>query len=218
MSRASLKFLAIVVLAIVAGIVVYPHMPAQVVSHWNAAGQPDGTMSKFWGVFLLPLMLAILLVVYLIIPRIDPLEKNIALFRGAYDAFWLGVALFMAYLYALMLFYNTGSRFDFTIALVPAMALLFWLVGWLMARSKRNWFIGIRTPWTLSDDRIWEATHRLGGTLFRVTAVLMLGALAFPRELIWFVLIPVFVAAVVPVVYSYILYRRLAQEVKPLTP
>ncbi|HUO75622.1 MAG TPA: SdpI family protein [Candidatus Paceibacterota bacterium] len=208
MKRANYKFLAILILTLAVSIVVYPQLPATVASHFNAAGEVNGTMNRFWGAFLVPLIMVMLYVVYAVIPHIDPLGENIASFRRAYDVFWLGVLVFLLYLHMLTLAFNTGWRFNMTVALVPGLAALFWLIGWLMSQSRRNWFIGIRTPWTLSSDSIWEATHRMAGTLFKVAGILMLGALVFPSLSLWFIFVPILIAALVPIVHSYLLYRR----------
>ncbi len=202
-------FVVLVLACLVAGVLVYPHLPERVVTHWNAAGQPDGTGSRFWSVFLMPVMLAVLFLLYWIIPRIDPLRANIARFRLAYDAFWMAVAAFIAYVYALTLAWNVGIRFPFVTALIPALAALWWLMGWMMGRAKRNWFVGIRTPWTLADDRVWDATHRLGARLFKWSALVILAALLLPAKMVWVILIVSLGLALFLIVYSYVVWRRL---------
>ena len=87
--------------------------------------------------------------------------------------------------------------------------LLFFYIGMMMEKSKRNWFIGIRTPWTLSDDRVWERTHRLGGRMFKAAALVSLLGLAAGEYAIWLLLVPILVAAFYPMVYSYFEYKKL---------
>lgn len=191
------------------GIVVYPHLPAVLFSHWDAAGQANGTMSKFWGVFLLPIITLVFAGVWAFLPRLDPLAPNFKGFRYVYDFFFLIVVAFFAYVYALTLGANLGWQFNMTTMILPALAILIFILGALMPRLKRNWFIGIRTPWTISSDTVWDKTHKLGSTLFEVAALFILaGTFVPPRVSFWFIIIPILAAALISTVYSYILFRR----------
>ena len=203
-------FLAGIALAVIGGMIVYPMLPDQIASHWNAAGQVDDYMPKFWGVFLLPIVLAVMFLFYIIIPKIDPYRANIESFRKYYNLMWVVIAAFLFYVFKLMIIWNLGYRFDFALMMVPALAAFLYFLGWLLEKSKRNWFVGIRTPWTLSDDGVWEKTHQLGGKLFRAAAVFSLIGLFFRDSAIAIVVIavPMGLVAIVTVVYSYFEYRK----------
>ncbi len=201
--------LAITVAMFIAGAWAYPSLPERVASHWNAAGEVDGTMGKFWGIFFIPFLMLGMYLLYLVIPRIDPLKKNIALFASAYNAFWVFMFVFFAYIFSLTIVWNLGYRFNFTVAIIPAMAALFFAIGVVMERSKRNWFMGIRTPWTLSSDIVWEKTHRLGGKLFKVAGVVsLLGMVVSPAYAIFVLIVPILLVSLVTLAYSYVTYRR----------
>jgi immunity protein, SdpI family len=94
------------------------------------------------------------------------------------------------------------------VAIVPALSLLFWIIGMLLPRTELNWMIGIRTPWTISSEDVWKKTHRAGGTWFKICAIIGLLGVVIPSEALWFLLVPVLAVAVGLVVYSYILYER----------
>jgi len=198
----------IVLLSILIGIVLYPSMPELMASHWNAAGQVDGYMSKFWGLFLMPIISAILLGLFIAIPMIDPLAKNIKKFRKQFDMFVLLMMMFMLYIYILTIGWNFGVKFGMTQALAPALALLFYYMGAMMEESKRNWFIGIRTPWTMSSDRVWNETNRLGGKLMKAAGVVALFGVVFPDFAFMLILAPVIAFAVFSVVYSYVIFKK----------
>ena len=202
--------LLLVLLSAVIGAVAYPALPDQIASHWNAAGEADGAMPKFWGVFLFPALMGVLLIAYVAIPKIDPLRANIESFRTYYDKLWVAMFLFFFYIFGLMLAWNFGYRFNFTALMIPAMAFLWYSLGVLLEKSRRNWFVGIRTPWTLSSDAVWEKTHTLGGKLFRVAAMLGLAGFFFrdPNYAIALVAIPAAAIAAITIVYSYAAYRR----------
>ncbi len=100
-----------------------------------------------------------------------------------------------------------------TLAMIPAMGLLFFYIGILMRKLKRNWFIGIRNPWTLSNDTVWNKTHKLGGTLFKVLGIIMvLGVLVASEYIVCIISVPVFSIVIWLFAYSYLEYKRIKKE------
>lgn len=199
----------IIVACFITGILVYPALPLQALSHWNAAGQADGSMSRIWAAFLLPAIMLVLFAVWAWLPRIDPINTGYKSFRYIYDFFWFLIMAFLAYVYALSLGANLGWQFNFAQALMPALAIVIFILGSLMPYIKRNWFFGIRTPWTLSSDRVWEKTHEFGGRLFQF-AGLIIGASSFSsgRWSVWFIVWPLILAGLVSVIYSYAIFSK----------
>ncbi len=200
--------LSLIAVMLIAGLVLYARLPDPMPSHWNAAGEVDDYMSKFWGVFLLPLMTVILVPLFLVIPQIDPLKANIAKFRGAFNWFIVAFVAYMLFVYGLTMAAALGYQFNMTYMLLPVVGLLFIGIGYMMRQAKRNFFIGIRTPWTLSSETVWDETHKLGSKMFMIGgAVTILSA--FLGEMgIWLMLVAMLAAAFVPIIYSYILWRR----------
>lgn len=205
----TLIVLTLIAAAAIAGLVFWNQFPEQMASHWNANDQVDGYMSKFWGVFMMPLTALGMFLLFLVIPLIDPLKANIATFRGVFNLFIAFLIGFMLYIHALTLAWNLGyTGFKMSQAMLPAMGLLFILIGYLLRQAKRNWFIGIRTPWTLSSDTVWEKTHQLGGALFMLSGALaVIGGFFGGMTAFWFIMIPIFGSAIFLVVYSYVLYQ-----------
>ncbi len=199
---------ALIAVAILAGLLLWSRLPDPMPAHWNAAGEIDGYMSKFWGVFLLPIISIALAGLFLIIPNIDPLKANIAQFRATFNWFIVVFVVYMLYLYALTLFAALGTSFNMTLMLLPAVGLLFIGTGYLMNGAKRNFFIGIRTPWTLSSDTVWDETHKLGSKLFILGGVVAILCAFLGEAGIWIMLVAMLGAAFAPIVYSYVLYQR----------
>lgn len=199
----------IVALSALMSILTAPDLPASMATHWNAAGQPDGTMSRSAALAFIPAISALMLLTFAVIPRIDPLRENITAFRGVYDWFVVVFTAFLAAIHGGIIAFNLGYEFDFTLLVVVLVAGLFVYVGILLRHAERNWFVGIRTPWTLSSDAVWERTHRLGGRLFVLTGLITLGGLFVGEYAIYFLVIPALVTAVITVAYSYYLYERL---------
>jgi len=209
-TRTTLIIVTILIVAsTLAGILLWNQLPEPMASHWGVNDQVNGYMSKFWGVFLMPVITIAMLLLFLIIPSIDPLKANIAQFRDYFNSFITLIVAFMVYIYGLTLAWNLGfARFRMSAAMLPAMGLLFIFAGVMIGKAKRNYFIGIRTPWTLSSDRVWDETHRVGGKLFIASGVLALLGAFFPDYAIWFIMVPVLGTALFTVVYSYILFQR----------
>ena len=204
----------LIVAATLAGILLWNKLPEQMASHWNENDQVDGFISKFWGVFLMPLVTVGMLALFLIIPSIDPLKANIAQFRGVFNAFIALMIAFMIYMHGLTLAWSLGyQNFKMSMAMLPFIGVLFIFTGLLMRKAKRNFFIGIRTPWTLSSDRVWDETHRIGAILFMASGVLaMIGGFFGGMTAFWLMFVPVIGSALFTVVYSYVLYQREAKS------
>ncbi len=185
-----------------------PSFPDVMASHWNYKGEVNGTMPKLWGLFLLPSLMLVLYLLFLVIPLIDPLRANIAKFRDYFDLFIAAITLFMLYIYVLTILWSLGLTFDMNMALVPALALLFYFMGALMENTKRNWFIGLRTPWTLSSDEVWEKTNRRTGFLFKLCGLISLVGLLWRDYTLLFVIIPVLFVAAYGTIYSYLLFNE----------
>jgi len=208
MRKSEVIILAIILLSFVVGIYFYPQMPERVASHWNAQGQVDGYMSKFLGLFLVPFILLALGLFFNVIPRIDPLKANIEKFRRYYDGFIILFFIFMLSIYAQVILWNVGIKISPNVTLPIGLGLLFFYCGILCENAKRNWFVGIRTPWTLSNDVVWHKTHKIGGKLFKIAGVIAFIGIFFQSYALFFILIPVILVAAYTIVYSYIEYQK----------
>ncbi|MBK8782496.1 MAG: SdpI family protein [Anaerolineales bacterium] len=205
----SIIVLTLIAIALVAGLSLWNQLPDQMASHWNSNDQVDGYISRFWGVFLMPLITLGMFVLFLVVPGIDPLKANIAQFREAFNIFIALMVAFMLYVHGLTLVWSLGYQdFKMSAAMLPFMGILFIAIGYLLRQAKRNFFIGIRTPWTLSSDSVWDKTHQLGSTLFMVSgAFAILGGFFGGMTAIWLMFVPLIGSSLFLVVYSYVLYR-----------
>jgi uncharacterized membrane protein len=184
-----------------------PSLPAQVVTNWNAAGEPNGSIPKLLAIWLFPVLTAGVLVAFAAIPRIDPLRENIAMSRPYYD--WFVVfAAYMSLVNAGIIAFDLGYEFDFTALILVGVAGLFYYSGVLLTHAERNWFVGIRTPWTLSSEEVWKRTHALGGRPFKLTVVLTLVGLLFGDYALYFLPVPALLTAGITIVYSYYVYEQ----------
>jgi uncharacterized membrane protein len=205
----SIITLAMITLALLAGAVLWNQLPDQMASHWNADDQVNGYMPKFWGVFMMPLITLGMFVLFLVIPNIDPLKANIAQFRESFNLFIVLIVAFMLYIHGLTLAWSLGYQdFKMSAAMLPFMGVLFIAIGFMLRKAKRNFFIGIRTPWTLSSDSVWDKTHQLGSVLFMASgAFAIIGGLFGGMTAFWLMFVPLIGSSLFLVIYSYVLYR-----------
>lgn len=186
----------------------YPSLPDSIVTHWDAAGAPNGYMPKLFGLSIIPAITAVLILMFAAIPRIDPLGANVRKFRRQYGWFVAVLALFMLALQAEVVLWNIGVFVSPNVVLSVGMAALFFYAGVLFESAKRNWFVGIRTPWTMSSERVWDRTHKLAGKLFKAAGVLAAAGALLPEYAVLLVLAPVMIVAIYSVAYSYVEYKK----------
>ena len=206
--RSEIIIFGIALLFFVIGIYLYPLMPEQMASHWNIRGEIDGYISKFWGVFLLAFIFMGLALLFVAIPRIDPLKANIEKFRKYYDEFIILFSIFWLSIYAQIILWNIGIQISPTVVFSIGLGFLFFYIGILCENVKRNWFIGIRTPWTLSSEKVWEKTHRNNGKLFKIAGLVALLGVFFQDYAFLLILVPVILIVAYTFTYSYFEYQK----------
>ncbi len=186
----------------------YPYLPEKIPSHWNAAGKIDAYLPKEIALFIMPLSsLFVALLVYAL-PKIDPLRKNYSYFMPCLGGFFLILAAFFLYIHVLTITAGLGVRLEMNYLLLPAVSALFFYTALLLRKARRNWFVGIRTPWTLSSEKVWDKTHRFGSYCFAVLGVIFLVLLFVPARAVFPLLIfSVLFLAFLPVTYSYFLWK-----------
>ena len=206
--KSEILIVGIALLSFAIGVYYYPQMPEQMASHWNAKGQVDDYLSKFWGLFLIPITLVGLALLFMAVPRVDPLRENIEKFRRYYDGFVILFMIFMICVYLATILWSIEIRISLNVFLPIAAGIMFIGAGILCENTKQNWFIGIRTPWTMSSESVWDKTHRMAGKLFKIAGVIAIVGILFQSYAVYFVLVPAILVAVYTVVYSYLEYKK----------
>lgn len=191
----------------------WPSAPEQIPVHWHISGRVDRYGGKFEGLLLLPLLALGLYLLLLFLPRIDPRRANYARFRNAYLTVRVAIFLFIALIYGFMLLWIGGTRLNPSVVVPAMIGVLFVVLGIPMGKIRPNWFVGIRTPWTLTSELSWRKTHRLGRWVFILVGVVFLipslaSALGVSSTTIpWVGLVFLFAAVLSLVVYSYFVWR-----------
>jgi uncharacterized membrane protein len=166
-------------------------------------------MSRGSLVVMVPIVALVMAAVLSIAPRLDPKRRNFPLHAGSYWVVTNAVLAFLAAVQVLIIGYNLGWKFDFASLLGLGLGLLFILLGNVLTRVRPNWIFGIRTPWTLSSDRSWRETHRVGGYAMVVTGILgVLAAFMMPRIATQIVMVGVAASALLSIVWSYFVWKN----------
>ena len=187
----------------------YGRLPDRVPTHWNMAGEPDAWGSRLVGVGIVPLIMLLIMALVPVIPRLDPRRAN-------YEKFWptyllvMNVTLaFMLGLHIVLISSMLGSGVRIERVLPLGLGALLVVLGNVLPRTRSNWLFGIRTPWTLSSDRVWERTHRVGGYLMLGAGlVAILAGLLVPDRAMFVMMGGITVAALGSIVYSYAVWRK----------
>lgn len=191
------------------GLWAYPRLPELVATHFDLHGQPNGWSSRPVAVVLAPALGLALALVFTVLPRIDPRGANYAKFGSTYWTVANAVLVFLAGVHVVALGKSLGWDIDITRIAMLGAGGLFVLLGNLMTRIRPNWFMGIRTPWTLSSDTVWRKTHRFGGFAFVIAGLFMAVTALAPVD--WALvgaLIAAGAAGLSAVAYSYLLWRK----------
>ncbi|MFT5502200.1 MAG: putative membrane protein [Woeseiaceae bacterium] len=204
---ANILCLAFIAIAVTTAAFLYPSLPDQIPTHWNIEGQVDGTMSKPWGMIILPLSAIFVFLLMKVIPAISPQGFRTEKFTGVLNIFTVALVGFMSGVALLVLLEGSGRNVYINEMIFAGVGLLFIIMGSYLGKVRKNFFLGIKTPWTLASDEVWDRTHRFGGRIF-VLIGFFLFLNAFVRFPVRWLLGATIVAALVPVVYSYFLYRR----------
>lgn len=201
--------LAMVLIAVTLSLVFYPTLPDPMPTHWNLSGEIDGWAPKPVGTFLMPLVMAGTAALFAAVPHISPQGFPVDEASRGFRAIGVATVAFVLCMHVVILLIATGTRINMTIIIPMLIGALFVVLGNYMTKMPRNFFVGIRTPWTLADEDVWYRTHRLGARVFVAAGLaLMIVPFAGEAQPTAFTVIAI-AAAFIPIVYSYVIYRRM---------
>jgi uncharacterized membrane protein len=160
--------LLIIFLTIYVSFHFYSNWPDVIASHWNFKGEVDGYTYKESMVWIFPLMMSIIYALFLALPYLDPKKKNYEGFSSFYHFFKTTVLTVLFLIYITLGVYNLGYNINITLVSTLLIGSLIIFIGYFLKDIKPNWFMGIKNPWTLSSDKVWKKTHKIGGYFFIV--------------------------------------------------
>jgi immunity protein, SdpI family len=212
--------LALLAIALSASLILYPRLPAEIPIHWNIQGIIDDYGNKTWAAFLMPAMMSGMLLLFWAIPWLSPKHFEVDAFRATYWFIILVITGMMGFIHGLTLWAaleagKQQAQVDITRLMLAGLLVMFALIGNVMGKVRRNFYVGVRTPWTIASERVWNDTHRLAARLFVGAGVVGLIVVVLPLPLpavAITVVVLIMSAALWPVIYSLILYKRLEKR------
>lgn len=179
--KTELPSLLIILIIIFSSFYFYANFPAQVATHWNFRGEADGFSAKTFASFFFPALIIFMYVMFFVLPHLDPKKARYDEFKKAYAIFRHLIVIALGIVYLATGVYNLGYNINIGIITAWTIGLLMIIFGNYMAKIKNNWFLGIRTPWTLSNENVWNRTHRVGRYLFIIFGVVVMIAPFLPE-------------------------------------
>lgn len=198
-----------VVITIVSAVYFYYHLPAQVPMHWNFEGNVDRWGSGKSQAIVLPLIIIGIYAMFLLLPMLDPKKERYEQFAKTFHIFKAIFVVFMAVIYVMTGLVGLGYNIPVGVWTPGLIGILFIIIGNYMGKIKPNWFVGIRTPWTMSSEEVWNKTHRFGGKMFILAGLLMMIQIIMPES--WRLAIFILTIAVLligTIGYSYLVYLK----------
>jgi immunity protein, SdpI family len=190
--------------------IAYPHLPNIIPVHWDAHGNVNGWGAK-WTLFADPAIMVGLLLMFTVLPWLSPKHFEVDSFRSTYLYIMVMILALVAYAHALLLAAGLSVAIDMTRAVEGGICLLIALLGNVLGKVRRNFYVGVRTPWTIANEQVWNATHRLAartlfaGGLAGLVAVIL-------RASFWAPIVMILAGALIPVIYSLIFYKQLERR------
>jgi uncharacterized membrane protein len=201
--------LIIFLLAVCLSLWSFQYLPERVITHWNLAGKADGWSSREFTVIFFPSLLVAIYAILTISPRFDPKSERYQEFSRVYLIIRAVVLLLLLIAFAIIIFSNLGYKIDIGTIITIVISIVIIIIGNYMGKVKPNWILGIRTPWTLSSENVWNKTHRLFSRLWVCVGICALIVVWIkPSAAIIIFLAGVAGSSIYVCVYSYILYKN----------
>jgi len=204
----------IIIITVAVGFWAYPNLPERVISHWNIYGQADDWMSRDFHVWFFPALIIGIYLLLSVVPKFDPKGERYKDFANVYLAIRTLMLLVLAVVFVAATLFNLGYNINIGATVAGAVGLTMIILGNYFGKLKRNWFVGIRTPWSLSSENVWNKTHRLGGRLFILWGLgIMITPWLMPNAVLAIMLGGLVMVAWI-MIYSYRLYKKEKQDAK----
>lgn len=194
---------------------VWNSLPENVPLHWNLNGEIDNWGSKYTLIGLVFLMPILTYILMLVIPKIDP-KKRIEVMGGKYDQFKFILVAFMSVLSIFIIYISKNQKLSSPGIIFVLVGILYISLGNYFKVIKQNYFIGIKTPWTLENEEVWKLTHLLAGKMWVIggLAVVIFSLILPENSNLYFFMGITAIISIVPIVYSYLVYKKLKNTIE----
>ena len=214
--KTELPLLILIAGMFAAAILTWPVAPDRIPVHWGLTGHPDRWGGRFEGLLLPPIVALVIYLTMLFLPRLDPGRMNYDRFGGAYYTMRAALVALFAMIGGVSIATAQGLAVDVPRIVGLSVGILFFVFGNVLGKVRPNWFVGVRTPWTLSSKRSWTRTHRLAGWVFVCAGVaIAIASLAQTAVSLAVAGTVLFGGLLVTVVYSYLIWKGDPDRIPP---
>lgn len=204
--------LLIVFFMMLTGIYFYPQLPDIIPTHWWINGKPDAMGSKLFSLIMIPSIVLVMVILFPILSKMDPKKENYEKFANIWEIFQFAIIWFFAYIYFVIIYASLHPEINISPFMISWIWILFIILGNYMGKIRQNYFVGIKLPWTLENEEVWNKTHRLSGKIFLIWWLFLLidsYLLFYPFALL--VTILVFIL-IIPIWYSYYIFKNIKKS------
>lgn len=200
--------------AFITSAVLYPTLPEKVPIHWDINDQVNGWGSRFEALFLSLGMAVGIYLLILFIPLIDPRRRNYTKFGSSFRIIRFVLVLFMLLVWGATIAAARGMHVNMNLLMPAAISILLIVMGNVMPRLRHNWFIGVRTPWSLSSEEAWRKTHRVAGMIFVACGTMsLLATISFGGKIAAIsMMVAILGASFGSLVYSYFAWKSCQKD------
>lgn len=185
-----------------------PYLPQELIVHWNFQGVADNTAPALQALAIIPFVTAISVIVFHFLPLMDPKKKRYEEFADVYEKIQYIFMAFFTYLQFIIIYTGIEPKTNALALIFAGIGVLFILMGNYLGKIRQNYFVGIRTPWTIDNERVWNKSNRFAGVCFVVTGmIIILHSLIFPTQLAY-IMFFVLSSALAPVLYSFLIFKK----------
>ena len=193
-------------------IMYWDKFPDRIATHFDMSGTPNDYSGKAFGVFLMPVINIGMYFLFLALPLIDPKRKNYGLFSDKYRIIRIVLHVFFTFGFFVNSFYALGYHFNFSLLVIYGIMGMFLVLGNYMGNIRPNYFIGVRTPWTLANEEVWTKTHRLTAKVWVITTLIMMAIFPLLPNSEYTFMTYVAVISLVPIIYSFVIFKKLKAD------
>jgi len=200
--------LLIVVVMVMVWVFIYPKLPDTVPIHWWFDGQADRMWSKLMHVVMFPAIALFMALLFSYLPKLDPKKENYEKFGSVWEIFQFSILGFFLYIYIVSSYIMFNPEYNISKFVLFGIWLLFVILWNYMWKIRQNYFVGIKLPWTLADEEVWNKTHRFGGKMFMLGWALFILNTFFLRQIVWVFTVVVCLIIFSPIIYAYLIFKK----------
>lgn len=207
--------IGIIVTMFVITIVNYKSLPQQIPVHWNIKGEVDNYLRKNpFSASLMPLLALGLWILFLILPNIDPKKDKYEKFEDVYQIIKNSIILILGLMHIILILNSTGHHLPVEKFVPGSVSILFIILGNFMGKIRQNYFVGIKLPWTIDNEEVWNKTHRFSGRIWVICGIVALISVFFNPTITATVFSVCLILMIIfPLVYSYSIHQKIKQKI-----